>query len=70
MSLTASAFAYSWSRWNSDSGKEKIVIQATEQENDEAAIGGKPFICTNLQFLLCLNKPLIFIVIVRDVKKS
>lgn len=35
MSLTASAFAYSWSRWNSDCGKEKIVIQATEQETDE-----------------------------------
>ena len=33
--MTASAFAYSWSRWNSDCGKEKIVIQATEQETDE-----------------------------------
>ena len=35
MSLTASAFAYSWSRWNSDCGKEKIIVQATEQETDE-----------------------------------
>ncbi|XP_028414620.1 protein CASC1-like [Dendronephthya gigantea] len=35
ISLTASAFAYSWSRWNSDCGKEKIIVQATEQEADE-----------------------------------
>lgn len=35
MSLTASAFAYTWSKWNADCGKDKIIIQAVEQLEDE-----------------------------------
>ncbi|XP_068762398.1 dynein axonemal intermediate chain 7-like [Montipora capricornis] len=35
MALTASAFAYTWSKWNADCGKDKIIIQAVEQLQDE-----------------------------------
>lgn len=35
MSLTASAVAYTWSKWNADCGKDKIIIQAVEQLEDE-----------------------------------
>ena len=35
MALTASAFAYTWSKWNADCGKDKIIIQAVEQLEDE-----------------------------------
>lgn len=35
MSLTAPAFAYTWSKWNADCGKDKIIIQAVEQLEDE-----------------------------------
>lgn len=35
MSLTASVFAYTWSKWNADCGKDKIIIQAVEQLEDE-----------------------------------
>ena len=35
ISLTASAFAYSWSKWNAESGEDKIVLQTTEQLQDE-----------------------------------
>ena len=35
MSLTASAFAYTWSKWNADCGKDKIIIQAVEQLEDD-----------------------------------
>lgn len=35
MALTASAFAYTWSKWNADCGKDKIIIQAVEQLHDE-----------------------------------
>ena len=35
MSLTSSAFAYTWSKWNADCGKDKIIIQAVEQLEDE-----------------------------------
>ncbi|KXJ05220.1 Protein CASC1, partial [Exaiptasia diaphana] len=35
MSLTASAFAYSWSKWNAESGEDRIVLQTTEQLQDE-----------------------------------
>ena len=35
MSLTASAFAYTWSKWHADCGKDKIIIQAVEQLEDE-----------------------------------
>ena len=36
MAMTASAMAYSWSRWNSDvKDKEKLVIQGCEQLADE-----------------------------------
>ncbi|XP_057317605.1 dynein axonemal intermediate chain 7-like isoform X2 [Hydractinia symbiolongicarpus] len=30
MALSASAFSYAWSKWNSDIGEEKVVVQATE----------------------------------------
>lgn len=35
MALTASAFAYTWSKWNTDCGKDKIILQAIEQLQDE-----------------------------------
>lgn len=35
MALTASAFAYTWSKWNADCGKDKIILQAIEQLQDE-----------------------------------
>ena len=35
MALTASSFAYTWSKWNADCGKDKIIIQAIEQLQDE-----------------------------------
>ena len=35
MSLTASAFAYTWSKWNADCGKDKFILQAIEQLEDE-----------------------------------
>ena len=35
MALTASAFAYTWSKWNADCGKDKIIIQSVEQLQDE-----------------------------------
>ena len=35
MALTASAFAYTWSKWNADCGKDKIIIQAVEKLHDE-----------------------------------
>ncbi|XP_070553160.1 dynein axonemal intermediate chain 7-like isoform X10 [Ptychodera flava] len=38
MALTASHFAYSWSKWNAESGTEKIVIQGTELLQDEPVI--------------------------------
>lgn len=44
MALTSSSFAYSWSRWNSDCGKEKIVVQATELQRDEPPMEVKAFI--------------------------
>ncbi|XP_077994228.1 dynein axonemal intermediate chain 7-like [Glandiceps talaboti] len=38
MALTASHFAYSWSKWNAEAGEEKIVIQGTEMLQDEPVI--------------------------------
>jgi len=35
MALTASAFAYTWSKWNANCGKDKIILQAVEQLQDE-----------------------------------
>ena len=36
MSLTASAVAYSWSKWNSEVGdRERIILQGCEQMHDE-----------------------------------
>ena len=35
MALTASSFAYSWSKWNAESGEDRIVLQTTEQLQDE-----------------------------------
>ena len=35
VALTASAFAYTWSKWNADCGKDKIILQAIEQLQDE-----------------------------------
>merc|ERR1719494_617034 len=35
MALTASGFAYSWSRWNADCGKEKVIMQGVEHLSDE-----------------------------------
>ena len=35
MSLTASAFSYCWSRWNTVSGTERIIVQAVEQETNK-----------------------------------
>ena len=35
MALTASAFAYTWSKWNADCGKDKIILQSVEQLEDE-----------------------------------
>ena len=35
MALTASTFAYTWSKWNADCGKDKIILQAIEQLQDE-----------------------------------
>ncbi|XP_070551634.1 dynein axonemal intermediate chain 7-like isoform X2 [Ptychodera flava] len=38
MALTASHFAFSWSKWNAESGTEKIVVQGTELLQDEPVI--------------------------------
>lgn len=35
MGLTASAMAYSWSKWNGEREKEKIIIQSAPQLADE-----------------------------------
>ena len=35
MALTASAFAYTWSKWNAECGNDKVVIQAVEQLQNE-----------------------------------
>lgn len=35
MALTASAFAYTWSKWNANCGKDKIIMQAVEQLVDD-----------------------------------
>lgn len=35
MALTASAFAYTWSKWNANCGKDKIIIQSVEQLVDD-----------------------------------
>ena len=35
MALTASHFAYSWSKWNNDSGTERIILQGCEKLEDD-----------------------------------
>ena len=35
MALTASHFAYSWSKWNNDSGAERIILQGCEKLEDD-----------------------------------
>lgn len=35
MGLTASAMAYSWSKWNAEKESDKIIVQAAPQLNDE-----------------------------------
>ena len=35
MALTASAMAYSWSKWNGETERDQIVFQAAESLEDE-----------------------------------
>ncbi|XP_038049724.1 axonemal 84 kDa protein-like isoform X2 [Patiria miniata] len=36
MALAASHFAFAWSKWNSDAGAEKVILQGTQKLLDEA----------------------------------
>lgn len=35
MALTATAFAYSWSKWNSEAAEKGIIVQASEQLSEK-----------------------------------
>ncbi|XP_072047400.1 LOW QUALITY PROTEIN: dynein axonemal intermediate chain 7 homolog [Amphiura filiformis] len=42
MALTASHFAYSWSKWNTESGTERIILQGCEKLEDDIPLDPQP----------------------------
>ena len=68
MALTASAFAYTWSKWNADCGKDKIIIQAVERLQDEQPLEVNIFISVKSSLSLSSSSTTITIFIIRAQK--